>query len=368
MERIYLDHNASSPLAPAVQKILQSALADPLANPGSVHIDGQSAKSKLERSRRTLRKALAPGRVVFTGGATEANNIVLGSLSADSVVLASRLEHPSVVAPLRWAEKQGAEVRWIPNDMEGRINLEWAKGQLGRGDVDLATLMVANNELGTLNPVAELGNACLDANVPLHVDAVQAFGRVPWRPTAGVTSATVSAHKLGGPVGVGVLWLGKDVAVLPLVRGGHQERGTRPGTENVLWAMGFAAAVASGVDWAPTRACRDRFEATLVREIGAEVNAGKGPRLPNTTNLSFAGLVSEELLMALDLAGIAASAGSACTAGSIDVSPVLLALGVGTARAASSLRFSFGPEHSLADADHAAARVIATVRRLRNSG
>jgi cysteine desulfurase len=345
--------------------LLCESLGDPLANPGAVHIDGQAAKSKLERARRTLRKALAPGRVVFTSGATEANNIVLGSLRPESIVLASRLEHPSVVAPVEWAETQGVEVRWIPNDSEGRIDLGWVQSQLKRGDVDLLTLMAANNELGTLNPVDEIAASCLSAGVPLHVDAVQAFGRTSWKPAIGVTSATISAHKLGGPVGIGALWLAKDAEVVPLVRGGHQERGTRPGTENVFWAMGFAAAVNEQTDWSSSAPPRDRFEELLIDELGVELNASSGPRLPNTSNISFPGIVGEELLMALDLAGLACSAGSACTAGSIDISPVLIALGVGDERAASSLRFSFGPEHSLSDANEAAELVISTLRRLR---
>lgn len=366
MQRIYLDHNATSPLLPGVVEFLQTALSKPLANPGSVHIDGQAAKSQLERARRTLVRALAPGRVVFTGGATEANNIVLGGLGRDSTVLASKLEHPSVVAPLEFASSQGADVRWIPNDGEGRIDVEWIGQELSRGDVDLVTLMAANNELGSINPVAEVASLCASVEVPLHVDAVQAFGRSKWKPHAGVTTATVSAHKLGGPVGVGALWVARDESVVPLVRGGHQERGTRPGTENVLWAMAFARALKVCPDWEQTKACRDLFEDQVCSATGATRNAAAGQRLPNTTNISFTGLVAEELLMALDLAGVACSAGSACTAGSIDVSPVLVALGVSEERAVSALRFSFGPEHKLEEATEAAKRVVRTVQRLRS--
>ena len=364
MTRIYLDHNATSPLSESVRAAMVDALGGH-ANAGSVHHEGQQARASLERCRRIVRSAIGPGRIVFTSGATEANNIIIAPLGRGDVVLTSRLEHPSVREPIEAAASRGADVRWIPNDQAGSLDLEFISRSLSDGDVTFAAVMAANNETGTINPIAEIGRLCAEARVPLHVDAVQAFGRTSWRPTGGVSSATASAHKLAGPAGIGALWLRDASRVVPLCHGGHQERGLRPGTENVWGALGFAAAVECVSDWSASAPARDAFEALLVEECGAAVNGRGTTRLPNTANLSFVGLDSEELLMALDLAGVACSAGSACTAGSIDVSPVIEALGVGEARIRSALRFSFGPADDKAHGIHAAERVRDVVDRLR---
>jgi cysteine desulfurase len=309
--------------------------------------------------------ALAPGRLVFTSGATEANNIVLAPLGEGALVLSSKLEHPSVREPLEAAASRGADIRWIPNDREGSLDIEFVQRTLEATAVTLVAVMAANNELGTLNPVDAIAELCSIAEVDFHVDAVQAFGRTRWRPEVGVTSATVSGHKLRGPTGIGALWLREGQSVQPHTLGGHQERGLRPGTENVLGAIGFAAAVEHVDDWSVAERARGAFESALLEGLDAQRNGMTERRLPNTSNLSFAGCEAEELLMALDLAGVACSAGSACTAGSIDVSPVVEALGLGPERARSALRFSFGPQDTEAFAVEAAARIREVVARIR---
>lgn len=362
MERIYLDHNATTPLCAASKASLSASLYADIANAGSVHQEGQASRAKLEAARRSITRALAPGRLAFYAGATEVNNTVLASLSEGDVVVSSRLEHPSIVAPLEAAEARGATVRWVGNDGGGQLDLESVTAALD--GATFATFMAANNEIGTINPIEEIGRLCAGRGVRLHVDAVQAFRRAGWVPTAGVTSATVSAHKVGGPVGVGALWTASGERIAPLVVGGHQERGARAGTENVAGAAAFAAAVDEDIDWGGLAEVRDTFERIVTESVGAVVN-GSGSRLPNTTNLSFVGHSAEELLMALDLAGVACSAGSACTAGSIDLSPVIVALGHDEPRSASALRFSFGPGQEAAIAETAANRVVTIVRRLR---
>ena len=346
-----------------VQEALSASLSEH-ANASSVHQEGQRSRTALERARRTVRSAMAPGRLTFTSGATEANNMVLAHLGAGDVVLSSRLEHPSVRAPIEAAAERGAEVHWIPNEPTGVLDLSFVRESVAQYEVGLVAVMAANNELGTINPTDELGSICEANHVSFHVDAVQAFGRTSWRPSAGVTSATVSAHKLGGPTGIGALWLADDRGAKPLALGGHQERGLRPGTENVLGAVGFAAAIGSD-DWALSALARDVFESRLREAVGALVNGEGHARLPNTSNLSFVGCEAEELLMALDLAGVACSAGSACTAGSIEVSPVVEALGLGPERTRTALRFSFGPQDTVSIAEEAAARVQSAVERIR---
>lgn len=359
---LYLDHNACSPLRADVRASLLAHLDAPLLNPGSVHQDGQRAKGVLESARRRIGRALGRpgGRVVFTSGATEANNLALFGLAQrrTGAVVSSRLEHPSTVASAEaWAAQHGSEVWWLPHDEAGHWDLARLEQRLAASPPRMVALMLANNELGTWNPIAQVGEVCLRFGVPLHVDAAQVLGRLPWQPPAGVTSVTASAHKAGGPIGVGVLWSADD-APHPLLHGGHQERGARGGTEDASRADAIALVLEHpDPRWALLGPVRDAFEAELIARLGAEVHGAAGPRLPNTTNV-WLHCDAEEALMALDLAGVRASAGSACTAGSIDPSPVLLALGVGEARARESLRFSLGPEHAGSDGSELAERVI----------
>ncbi|MFT5993392.1 MAG: cysteine desulfurase, partial [Bradymonadia bacterium] len=227
--REYLDHNATSPLSDEARERLREHLDTPLANPGSVHAEGQRARGLLERARRTTLQRLGKpgGRVVFTGGATESNNMVLQSaVSRGDHVLSSRLEHPSVVEPLRHAK-----VTWLAHDSSARWDLDALDAALD--DCGLVSLIWGNNELGTLNPIDVVAERCLKKGVPLHIDAAQVFGRLPVVVPKGVSTMTLCAHKAGGPIGVGALWIAEDAVAPKLVVGGHQERGTRAGTEDV---------------------------------------------------------------------------------------------------------------------------------------
>lgn len=348
-DRIYLDHNACSPMTPAVVGALRAALDAPPCNAGSVHAEGQGARARLEHARRAVKQALGVrgGRVVFTSGATEANNLVLRGWQGDGALLTSTLEHPSVRVVV---EDLDREVRWLAHDAGGLLELDALDAAIAAGDLAGVSVMAANNELGTRNPIAAIAARCAAAGVPLHVDAAQVVGRLPFDVPDGVTAVTMSAHKCGGPIGVGALWMRDGFDVDALIRGGHQERGRRAGTEDVLGAIGMAAAFthADHDAWAALAPVRDALERALVETLGCVVN-GAGPRLPNTSNLSFVGRDAEEVIQALDLAGIAVSAGSACTAGSIDVSPVIAALGLDDARTRSAVRISLGPEHVALD-------------------
>lgn len=348
-ERVYLDHNACSPMTRSVVDALRAVLDAPPVNAGSVHAEGQGARAMLERARRDVKRALGVrgGTVVFTSGATEANNLVLRGWPGAGALVTSRLEHPSVRTV---AEDLGRDVVWVPNNDGGRLDIDALTAALATDGVAGVSLMAANNELGTRNPIEAIAAGCADAGVPLHVDAAQVVGRLPFAVPDGVSAVTLSAHKCGGPIGTGALWLRDGFGVEALIRGGHQERGRRAGTEDVMGAVGMAAALshADHAAWQGLATVRDALEAALVERLGVAVN-GSGPRLPNTTNVSFVGREAEEVIQALDLAGIAVSAGSACTAGSIDVSPVIAALGLDDARTRGAVRISLGPEHVTLD-------------------
>ena len=359
--RTYLDHNATSPLRDDLRELTASLAMDPPANAGSLHREGQLARGMLERARRAVRAALgaSDGSVTFVSGATEANNLVLLGLADGDVLVVSPLEHPSVRACAEAFAERGGEVRWLDHDGRGRIALAEVERSI-RG-ASMVTLMAANNELGNVNPVAEVAALCRAEGCRFHVDAAQVVGRLPFVVAPGMTSVTVSAHKAGGPRGVGALWLAEGVGVRPRLVGGHQERGRRAGTEDVAAAVLLAQTLSGAVAdaWQGLAGHRDRLQDALVA-WGGVVNGDVDARLPNTLNISFPGHPTEELIMALDLEGVAVSGGSACTAGSIDVSPVLEALGVPREVAESAVRLSLGPGYAGADE----ARVIAAFSRV----
>lgn len=362
---LYLDHNAHSPLRSDVRALLAAHLERPPANPGSVHRHGQRARGLIERARRAVQGALgvSAGRVVFTGSATESNNLALLGAHRPGALVVSRLEHPSVVEA---AERCGRTLCWWPNDGEGRLDVAWLEATLAREAVALVAVTAGNNELGTMHDLGTIAALCAAHEAGLHVDAAQVFGRLTFSAPVGATTVTMSAHKAGGPVGVGALWLLDDGLLRPRIVGGHQERGLRAGTEDAarIDAVGLLARTVEDVapTWRALEPVRAAFEARLVEQLGAQVNGRGDARLPNTCNVSVPGIDAEEALMALDLAGIAASSGSACTAGSVDPSPVVLALGQGDERARTALRFSFGPEHASADGVAMADAVIDELR------
>jgi cysteine desulfurase len=324
------------------------------ANPASVHGRGRQARAEVEALREELAAALfvSPRDVVLTSGGTEANNLGLRRATA---LVTSRLEHPSVVRVAEALEAAGRKVRWLPTPAEGRLELEAVRAactELPAGA--WVAVQAANHETGVLQPLADLAEVVHAAGLRLHVDAVQAFGKVDPAALRVADAVAVASHKIRGPKGIGALAF-RGPAPPPLLVGGAQERGLRPGTVDAVAAVGFRAALglaASGPPrWAALRALRDQFEAAF-RDYAA-IN-GAEPRLPHVSNLSFAGVNGDELVAALDLLGVQVSSGSACAAGTAEPSPVILAM-LGRERARSAVRISLGDETSVEELSEAKA-------------
>ena len=377
MERIYLDWNATSPLLPSVREAMTEAMESVPGNASSVHQHGQQARSIVERARRAVAEAVgAPGQsVVLTGGATESNNQVLRSHARrhdDPRIVCTAVEHPSVLEVVEELGGEGVDVAICPVDEDGRIDRDRLREELEKGTT-LVSAMWANNEIGNLYPVDELADLVHDYGALLHTDTTQAFGRLPIDfESCGADIATISFHKSGGPKGIGAIVLREGRKVGSLMAGGHQERGRRPGTENVPAAAGLEA-VARIVDEEVETWCeemeelRSTFLGQLREEIDDfELRGNPESRLPNTLNLAFPGIDGEDLLMALDLEGVSVSSGSACTAGSLEPSHVVLAMGYDHDDARRSVRFSFGPSTDPDAIEAAADRLGRVVRRLSN--
>ncbi len=349
--RIYLDHNATTPLRPEVVRAISESLEDGFGNPSSVYAEGGAARALVEEARErvaSLLRARASG-IRFTAGATEANNSVLfGLLEAGDHVVTSEVEHPSVLEPLRLLETRGVSVTRVAPDAAGCVSVEAIEAAL-RDETRLVSLIWANNETGAIQPVEVVSTLCADRGIACHVDATQAIGKLPvdlsrW-PIDYVSS---SAHKLGGPKGVGAL-VCRDSASLPaFLHGGGQERGLRGGTENVIGILGFGVAASLAEESGDAlrdrcRALRDRlWQGLQARVEDVHWNGDPERTLPNTLNVEFRGVAGEVLLQALDLEGVAVSAGAACHSGSVEPSAVLLAMGRTAAQARGSLRFSVG--------------------------
>jgi cysteine desulfurase len=350
-ERVYLDYNATAPLRPEARAAMIAAL-DLVGNPSSVHAEGRAARAAIEQAREKVAKLVGarPEDVIFTSGGTEANALALAPAMPGQRCLMSAVEHPSVLAGGRFP---GAQITHVPVDMDGVIDLDFLANALSQAHLEdrarpFVSLMAANNETGVLQPVAAAAEIVHAADGVLHSDAVQAAGKLPVDMAAlGAEMVTVSAHKLGGPKGVGALVLRHGVKVESLIAGGGQERRRRAGTENVAAIVGFGVAAeiaAAELDRTATVAkLRDELEARA-RAIApdAVVLSGKVARLPNTSCLAVPGTKAETLVIGLDLDGIAVSAGSACSSGKVEPSHVLSAMGVGSELARSAIRVSLG--------------------------
>jgi cysteine desulfurase len=377
MDCIYLDNNATTPMLPPVWEAMRPFLAEVYGNPASAHAAGRRARRALEDAREQVAGLLGahPDEVVFTSGATESNNLALLGLCGEPPgrLVASPVEHPSVAEPLRHLAAHGFDLDTLPVDGRGVVEADALPGLLGP-DTRLVSVMLANHETGAVQPVRALA-ALLEGRAPLHCDAVQAVGRLPVHfHDLGVTSLALSAHKFHGPKGVGALLLRRGMKLRPLLRGGHQQRGHRPGTEPVALAVGLAVALACAVREMDerrgrVRRLRERFLAAL-RAAAAPVvlNGPADGGAPHTLNLSFPGLKADVLLMNFDLAGVACSTGSACSSGSLLPSPVLQAMGVPDEVLYSAMRFSLSPLVTEAEVDEAARRIAAVVGRLRRMG
>lgn len=374
MDLIYLDNNATTPMLPAVFEAMRPYLTELHGNPASAHRVGQRARRALEDAREQVAALLGADadEVVFTSGATEANNLALFGLAGapPGHLLVSAIEHPSVAEPMRRLAQFGFDVEVLPVDAVGAVAVEALVARL-RPETRLVSVMRANHETGALQPVAELA-AALDNRTAFHCDAVQAVGKVAVHfHDLGVGTLALSAHKFHGPKGVGALLVRKGTRLSPLLWGGHQQQGRRPGTEPVALAVGLAAALDL---WQREAAARTeqvrRLRAHFLSHLRATaapviVNGPADDGVPHTLNLSFPGCKADALLINLDLAGVACATGSACSSGSLLPSPVLQAMGVGEDVLHSAMRFSFSALLTDAEVLDAAHRVAAAVERLR---
>jgi cysteine desulfurase len=378
MDRIYLDHAATTPMRSEVQQALAEAVARTFGNASSVHSFGQEAKKLLEESREraALRIGAAPDELVFTSGGTESDNLAIrGAAYAlrdkGNHIVTTTIEHHAVLNCCKALEDEGFEVSYIPVDAECLVDPEAVAGAM-RPETILVSVMMANNETGTVEPIAEIGDMARKAGVAFHTDAVQAVGKIPVDvEELGVDLLSVSGHKIYGPKGVGALYVRRGTPLRQLVYGGHHERSLRPGTENVPGIAAFAKAIELAVEELPEadanlRRLKETLAAGIIEKIPAvRRNGSRECSLPHILNTSFEGVEGESLLLNLDLMGIAVSTGSACTSGATDPSHVLLAMCLASQLAQSSMRFSFGRDNTTAQVERLLEVLPEIVARLR---
>lgn len=381
MQRVYMDANATTPLLPEVMAAMRPWFDDNFGNASSIHFHGQRARAAVDHARETVATLLGcrPAEIVFTSGGTEGDNLALfgilqsgGMLQPGDHLITTAVEHHAVLHPAEHLRDRGILVTFLPVSSAGVIDPEDVRRAL-RPQTKLISVMMANNETGVLQPVAEIGRIAQEADVYYHTDAVQTAGKLPLDVKAiGCDLLTLSGHKMYAPQGTGALYVRRGTQLEPLFFGGLHERHRRAGTENVpgIVGLGKAAEVAmAGLDAgipSRTAALRDRLEMRILQSVDeAGVNGGEVPRVANTTNLWFDHVEAEALVIALDLKGLAISGGSACQSGATEPSHVLLAMGLSEERARASVRFSLMKTATEEDADFAAALVPQAVARLR---
>jgi cysteine desulfurase len=386
---VYLDHAATTPMHPAAIEAMTAVLAS-VGNASSLHGTGRVARRRMEEARETLAKLLGarPSEVIFTAGGTESDNLAVKGIywarrDAEPKrcrIVTTPVEHHAVLDAVEWlVEHEGAEVTWLPVDDDGSVSAtalrEVLQAHEADDDVALVSIMWANNEVGTIMPIAELAAVATEFGVPMHSDAVQAVGQIPVDFAAsGLSAMSIAAHKFGGPTGVGALLLRRDTACVPLLHGGGQERDVRSGTPDVAGAVAMATAAKIAVEGleansARVQELRDRLiEAVLSTIDDVHLNGATGTRrLPGNTHFTFRGCEGDSLLMLLDAKGIECSTGSACTAGVAQPSHVLIAMGADPASARGSLRFSLGHTSIGADIEAALDVLPAAVERAREA-
>lgn len=378
MKRVYLDHAATTPVEPAVAELVLDYMVNNFGNVSSVHSFGRRAKKGLEAAREHVAALVGalPSEIVFTSGGTESDNLAIkGALEAykrkGNHVVTSSIEHHALLHTCEHLGKNGYEVTYIPVDSDGFVRPEDVAAAI-RPDTVVVSVMMANNEVGTLQPIKEIGAICREKRVLLHTDAVQALGQIPIDVNEmNIDLMSISSHKIYGPKGIGALYIRKGVRVAPQALGGAHERGRRAGTENVSGAVGFGKAAQLALENLHTRAAhysglRDRLIDGILKTIpDVRLNGHRTKRLPNNVNVSVRYIEGESLLLNLDLVGIAASSGSACTSGSLDPSHVLLAMGLSHEEAHGSLRFTVGTGTSADDIDYVIDKLSEITVRLR---
>jgi len=365
--RVYLDNNATTPVHPAVLKALQEALADVYGNASSIHKEGQTARRRIEDARESVARLIgATAReVVFTSGGTESNNAaIFGAVprSGRHHIVTTGIEHPSVMEPVQELERRGYDITVVSPDRSGLVPADRVIAAL-RPDTRLVAIMLANNETGVIQPVADIARVCRERGIHMHCDAVQAAGKIDIDvESLGVDTLSLSAHKLHAPKGIGALFVRKNLTLESVLFGGSQERRRRPGTENVPLAIAFGVAAEIARERPDIGSLRDHFEMHLA-DMAIVINGATAPRLPNTSSITFLGADAEGIVIGLDLNGIAASTGSACSSGRVEPSRILLAMGLTPDEARSTVRFSLGRFTTIGEVDQAAEVVREVVPR-----
>ena len=379
MRRVYLDHSATTPVRKEVIEIMQHYLEESWGNPSTLYSFGREAKKGLEEARERVAKLIGavPQEIIFTSGGTEADNMaIIGAARANEKkgkhIITSSIEHHAALDAAKYLEKHGYEVTFLPVTFEGLIKLDDVKKAI-RDDTALISIMHVNNEIGTIQPIAEIGKLAREKGIIFHTDAVQSVGKIPVDVhDLHVDLLSISSHKIYGPKGVGALYVRKGTRISPLVFGGGQERKRRPGTENMPGIVGFGLAAEligqeMEVESRRERKLRDKLIEGILNSIpDVQLNGDREQRAPNNVNVSVRYIEGESLLLSLDMQGIAASSGSACTSGSLDPSHVLLSLGLTHEVAHGSLRMTLGKETTEEDVDYVLDVLPGIVVRLRN--
>jgi len=388
MQRIYLDHNATTAVDPAVLDAMLPYFSSDFGNASSIHTFGQRARAAVETAREQVATLLnaRPQEIVFTSGGTESDNHAIfgvaqallpalseveGPVRPGTHIITTTIEHEAVLNACQALEKQGLAVTYLPVNREGLINLDDLRRAL-RPETVLITVMHANNELGTIQPLADIGQIAAEADVYFHTDAVQSAGKIPVDVKAlQLDLLSISGHKFYAPKGVGALFIKSGTRLRQLLYGGHHQRGFRPGTENVAGIVGLGKAaelarVSLENDVARVSRLRDTLEQGILASIpDSRVNSTNAPRTPNTTNILFPGLEGEALVIALDLKGLACSTGAACSSGAVEPSHVLTAIGLPAPEARASIRFSLGRHTTESEINTALELIPAAVSHLR---
>jgi len=373
---IYLDHAATTPMRPEVFDAMRPYFLERFGNPSSLHSYGLDAREAVERARKQVASAIGatPQEIVFTSGGTESDNLALRGVlqrgSKKDHIITSAIEHPAVLETCKFIEQLGHEVTYLSVDREGRINPAAVEGAI-QENTRLISIMHANNEIGSIQPIAEVGAIAASHRILLHTDAVQSVGKIPVNvKKLNVQMLSISSHKIYGPKGVGCLYVQKGTKITPLVFGGGHERGLRSGTENVSGIVGFGEAMRLAIedfaDNARIQKLRDALIDAVLREIpSTQLNGGRGHRLPNNANCSFSYIEGESLLLRLNAKGIAGSTGSACSSKKLEPSHVLLAIGLDPVDAHGSLRLTLGRETTDADVRYVSEVLPGIVNELR---
>jgi cysteine desulfurase len=380
MSEIYFDNAATTPMRPEVVQAMAPFFTEVCGNPSSLHMSGQRARRAMEEARQTVAAALGAHskEIFFTSGGTESNNLAIRGVAQSMRdrgrhIITSAIEHHAVLNVCQALEKDGFDVTYLPVDRFGVLDLDALRDNI-RSDTVLVSIMLANNEVGTIQPLSQVADMTRAKGILLHTDACQAVGKMVVNvDNLGVDLLSLAGHKFYGPKGQGALYLRKGTEIMPLIQGGHQERLLRPGTENVPGIVGLATAIRLATEDLPAESARvgglrDRLEQSIgARVSDVSFNGQRDLRVPNIANISFVSVEGESLLLALDMRGISVSTGSACNAGSTEPSHVLRAMGLDRDLAQGSLRFSLGRQNTKAEVDAVIEAISGVVTQLRES-